>query len=279
MDGKILNRIQIPTKTPEVTIPKIIEFFQKESINNNLKAIGIGTFGPADVDPSLKTFGMIRSTPKQGWKDFDFISSIKKHFNIPIGFDTDVNSSALGENNWGAAKGIDTFVYITVGTGIGVGAVVEKNLLHGLTHPEMGHIFIPQNKEDDFEGVCPYHKNCLEGLASGPSMSKRWKLKEALDLAQNHIGWEFESDYLSLAIANYILCLSPKIIILGGGVMNQNFLLPIIHKKVKKLLNGYINNDMILKNIDKFIVKPALGNDSGIFGALALALEAEKKKN
>ena len=143
----------------------------------------------------------------------------------------------------------------------------------------MGHIFIPQNKEDDFEGVCPYHKNCLEGLASGPSMSKRWKLKEALDLAQNHIGWEFESDYLSLAIANYILCLSPKIIILGGGVMNQNFLLPIIHKKVKKLLNGYINNDMILKNIDKFIVKPALGNDSGIFGALALALEAEKKKN
>ncbi len=276
-DGKILNQTTIPTKTPDITIPQVIEFFKKENEKQKLAAIGIGTFGPVDVDPKLKTYGMIRSTPKLAWKDFAFLKAIKSHFNIPIGFDTDVNSAALGEKKWGAAKGLSTFIYITVGTGIGVGAIVEGNLLHGLTHPEMGHIFIPQDKRDTFEGVCPYHKNCLEGLASGPSMSKRWNLKEALDLPHDHEGWDFESYYLALGIANYILCISPQKVIIGGGVMNQDFLLPLIQKKVQTLLNGYINHPMILENIENYIVKPGLNTHSGICGSIALAIDASER--
>lgn len=271
--GKIIAQTIIPTVTPDVTMPQVIDFFKKNG--QSLSAIGIGSFGPVDPDPESPYFGYITTTPKLAWCQYNILGAIKDAFHLPVGFDTDVNAAALGEHRWGAAKEIDTFIYITVGTGIGGGGMVNGSLMHGLMHPEMGHIFIPQNKErDPFEGVCPYHGNCLEGLATGPAMMKRWGVDSALDLPPDHPAWTLEAEYLSYAIANWIETLSPKKIIMGGGVMKQKILLHKILPRVQAILNGYIKHKAILHDIDHYIVSPALEDQSGLYGALALAEQA-----
>ncbi len=194
----------------------------------------------------------------------------KRHLDVPVGFDTDVNAAALGEATWGAAKGLGSCLYMTVGTGIGAGAIVEGRLLHGLTHPEMGHIIVRRHPNDTYEGSCPFHKDCLEGLASGPAIEDRWKLK-AFDLGAAHFAWELEAYYLAQALANFILILSPEKIILGGGVMKQTQIYPLIHQRLNKLLNGYINHPALAKGNANYIVQPALGDNAGLAGALALA--------
>lgn len=270
-NGEILEKISIPTESPEITMPIVIKYFKDKDI----KALGVGCFGPIDPNINSKTYGYITTTPKLKWANYNIIGELKKVFNIPIGFDTDVNGAALGELKWGAAKNLNSAVYITIGTGIGAGAIIEGKLVHGLLHPELGHIYVKRHKDDTYLGRCPYHDDCLEGLAAGPALEGRWNTSGA-NLPQNHIAWEFESYYIAQAIVNIILTISPEKIILGGGVMKQSFILPMIHVQVKKLLNGYINKKELLEEIDNYIVLPKLGDNAGLCGAIALGLDSLK---
>jgi len=269
--GKIQDSMKIKTDTPEVTMPKVIDFFQQYA----LKAVGIGSFGPIDINRDSKTYGSITSTPKLAWRDYPLVQAIKDVFPVPIGFNTDVNAAALGEATLGAAKGLDSCLYITIGTGIGGGTVVHGELLSGLSHPEMGHILIPRHPEDMYEGICPYHKDCFEGLASGPAIEGRWGRKGA-ELSEHQEVWELEAFYIAEALMQYMLILSPKKIILGGGVMKQKQLFPLIQQKVKALLNGYLTLPELTENSENYIVPPELGDDAGITGGLILATHAEQ---
>ena len=264
-DGTIIEQVSIPTETPSITIPKVIEYFKQK----NIVALGIGSFGPIDLNKNSDTYGYITSTPKLAWANYDIVGDIKEALSIPIGFDTDVNGSALGEATWGCTKGLDSSIYITVGTGVGVGVYQDGHLMHGMLHPEAGHILLSKHPKDTFEGVCPYHPNCLEGLASGPSIEKRWG-KSAIELKDNSKVWEMEAFYLAQAIVNYILTLSPHRIVLGGGVMHQEQLFPLIRKQVTALLGGYIRTSEI-DNLDDYIVPASLNDNQGIMGCLQLA--------
>lgn len=268
-DGELIERIQIDTEKPEITMPKVIEFFKKHPLD----ALGIGTFGPADIDKSSDTYGNITSTPKPGWADYPFVETMRSTFNVPIEFNTDVNAAALGELMHGAAQGLDSCLYITVGTGIGAGAVVQGKLLQGLSHPEMGHVPVRKHPDDQYEGRCPYHGDCAEGMAAGPAIEGRWGAK-GIDLADRLEVWELEAYYLAQALMQYILILSPKRIIMGGGVMKQAQIFSLVHEQVQELLNGYVSLPEITENIDEYIVPPALGDDAGITGALMLAKQA-----
>ncbi|MGM0884215.1 MAG: ROK family protein [Bacillota bacterium] len=265
-EGQILERTSFPTTTPEETMGRAVEFFA----NKGIHAIGIGTFGPIDVNLKSESYGCITNTPKPYWSDFNVVDFTKCHLDVPVGFDTDVNAAALGEATWGAAKGLGSCLYMTVGTGIGAGAIVEGRLIHGLTHPEMGHIIVRRHPNDTYEGSCPFHKDCLEGLASGPAIEDRWKMK-AFDLEAAHFAWELEAYYLAQALVNFILILSPEKIILGGGVMKQTQLYPLIQLQLNKLLNGYIHHSALAEGNGNYIVQPALGDNAGLAGALALA--------
>lgn len=266
--GEIIEKLSIPTTTPKETLGKVIEFFKPYT----LESVGLGCFGPINLDRKSSTFGFITSTPKLLWNDINIVQDLKNGLRVPIIFDTDVNAAAIGEATWGAAKGLDSCIYMTVGTGIGVGAIVEGNLLHGLSHPEMGHIFVRRQINDPFKGCCPYHNDCLEGLASGPAIEQRWG-KKGQELVGKQEVWELEAYYIAQALVNYILILSPKKLIIGGGVMKQSNLLPLIYKNVEEMLNGYIQHMDILESIDSYIVSPELGDEAGIKGGLALALK------
>lgn len=261
-DGKIMERVQIPTEYPGKTIPKVIEFFQKHQID----ALGIGSFGPLDLNGQSDTYGYIKATPKPGWVNFPLVETMKKALNVPVAFDTDVNAAAWGEFLFGAGSGLGICLYMTVGTGIGAGAVVDGKILHGLSHPEMGHIFLRRHPQDEFEGFCPYHVDCLEGLAAGPAIEKRWGI-EGAGLPENHLAWEIEAHYLAQALLQYILILSPEKIIMGGGVMKQPHLLQRIHREMERLSKGFLT----LPQPENYIVSPTLGDDSGILGALMMA--------
>ena len=266
--------IRIPTTTPEETLTKTIRFFQVYQEKEHIDAIGIATFGPCNPTQGTPDFGYITTTPKPGWSNVDLAGIIKNELQVPIGFDTDVNGAALGEHTWGAAIGIDSFIYLTIGTGIGGGGMVREKPMHGLIHPEMGHIRIPHNMgKDPYKGCCPFHGDCLEGLASGTALEDRWGQK-AETLPEDHPAWELEAEYLALALVNYITILSPRKIILGGGVMNNSFLFPRIRNKVKELLNGYVQTPEILENIDNYIVPPKLGANAGVLGGIALAAKS-----
>lgn len=270
-DGTILDQISIPTTTPEETIPFIIDYFKGKEI----VSLGVGSFGPVDVNEDSDTYGYILDTPKTAWKNYNFLGSLKKELNIPIGLDTDVNGSCLGEMTFGSAKGLDNVVYITIGTGVGVGVAVNGQLLHGMLHPEAGHILLRQHPQDSFEGNCPYHGTCLEGLAAGPAIEKRWG-KKAVELKEEDMVWEIEAYYIAQALINYILTLAPRRIILGGGVMHQEQLFPLIRKEVNNLMNGYINTKEI-NDLDQYIVPASLNDDQGIMGCIQLAKLALKK--
>ncbi|KAB1440549.1 ROK family protein [Candidatus Galacturonibacter soehngenii] len=264
-DGTILEQISIPTKTPEETIPFIIDYFKDKEI----VSLGVGSFGPVDVNKDSDMYGHILDTPKTAWKYYDLLGNLEKELNVPIGLDTDVNGSCLGEITFGSSKGLDNVVYITIGTGVGVGAAVNGQLLHGMLHPEAGHILLRQHPQDSFAGNCPYHGTCLEGLAAGPAIEKRWG-KKAVELKDVDKVWEIEAYYIAQALVNYILTLAPRRIILGGGVMHQKQLFPLIRKEVKELMNGYINTKEI-KDLDQYIVPASLNDDQGIMGCIQLA--------
>ncbi len=264
------------TTTPDETIQQAIAFFQEQP--EPLTAIGIASFGPVDPNPVSSTFGTITTTPKPGWAHTDFAGVISRALDLPVGFDTDVNVAALGEHRWGAAQGLDTFIYLTIGTGLGGGGMVNGRLIHGLIHPEMGHIRLPHNwQADPYPGACPYHGDCLEGLAAGPALAGRWG-QPGPTLPPDHPAWPLEAHYLALALVNFICTLSPQRIIMGGGVMEQPHLFPLIRREVQNLLNGYVQAPAILEFIDDYIVPPALGSRSGVLGAIALAETASENR-
>jgi len=268
-NGKVTEKVSFPTTTPEETMKKVFEFFDGKEFD----ALGIGSFGPIDLDKNSSTYGFITTTPKPHWGGFDLLGSLKRRYDVPMEFDTDVNGAALAEATWGAAKGIDSCVYFTIGTGVGGGALVNGELVHGLLHPEMGHFLVAPHKDDTYKGKCPFHGNCLEGMAAGPAIEERWGIK-GQDLPEDHPAWDLEAYYLAQGVMTTIVTLSPKKIILGGGVMKQKQLFPKIHKNVKELLNGYVAKKEITDNIEDYIVFPDLGDNAGICGALALAKKA-----
>lgn len=273
----VRSRLRVPTTTPEETISRVTEFLLIHHRETPLAAIGIGSFGPVDLRRDSPTYGYITTTPKPGWRNADVVGPIHKALGLPVAFDTDVNAAAFGEVRWGAGRGLDSLVYITVGTGIGGGAVIDGRPVHGASHPEMGHVFVPHDREvDPFDGVCPYHGDCLEGLTSGPSMEARWGAP-AESLPDDHQAWGLEADYLASAIANIMLTLSPERIVLGGGVMQQSHLFPLIRRRVVEILHGYGVLEETVEGIDDHIVPPGLGDDSGIAGAFALAVDARQE--
>lgn len=269
--GELFERVTIPTRQPEETFEEMIRYFSDKQI----EALGIGCFGPVDLNRSSATYGFITSTPKPGWENTDVVGRFQKALSVPVGFDTDVNGAILGEVMLGAAKGCENAIYITVGTGIGVGVYVNGGLLHGLVHPEGGHILLAKHPKDTYSGKCPYHGCCFEGLASGPAIEERWGKKAEL-LADEMNVWELESYYIAQAITNYILTYSPQKIILWGGVMHQNQLFEQIRAKVPELLSGYIQHPAVTEKIADYIVPPALGDNPGILGAIQLGVLARK---
>jgi fructokinase len=265
----IRARLRIPTGEPDATLREAVAFFREHA--TAVTAVGIASFGPVDLDEHSPTFGFITTTPKPGWAHTDVAGPFRAALGVPVAFDTDVNGAALAEHRWGAARGVDPLVYITVGTGIGGGGVVNGRLLHGLVHPEMGHLRIPRDRvADPFAGACPYHRDCLDGLASGRALAERWGAP-AETLPADHPGWKLEAEYLALGLVSIIAVLSPRRIVVGGGVLQQPSLVPRIRRRVVALLAGYIRAREIVSDVEAYIVPPALGADAGVVGALALA--------
>lgn len=266
----IIAETRFPTTSPAETLGKAITFFKE---NGPLRSIGIAGFGPLDLDPASPHFGFVTATPKPGWSFTDELGIIQQALQIPAALDTDVNAAALGESLWGAGKGLANVVYFTIGTGIGGGCTVNGKPLHGLIHPEMGHMRIPHNHQTDpFDGICPFHQDCFEGLASGTAIHTRFGAP-AETLPPDHPAWALEAKYIALALHNIICTHSPQKIILGGGVMQQTHLFPLVRKNVQTLLNNYVLSPQITIQIDDYIVPPALGNRAGVLGGLALALQ------
>lgn len=269
LNDNIISRVSVKTETPEITLKNVANILKEYDII----AIGIGSFGPIDLNLNSDTYGYITTTPKKNWEKVNIVGYFKNQFDVPIGFDTDVNAAALAEFNLGGAKDVDSCVYLTVGTGIGGGVIINGKMVHGLSHPEVGHMNIIRHKDDlDFKSVCSYHENCAEGLASGPSILSRVGVS-AEELKPDHLLWEIESYYLAQVIVNLILTLSIEKVILGGGVMHQLHLIPMIKKDVEKLLNGYIDLNLFG---DDFIITPKLLDNAGILGALELAKKSIK---
>lgn len=271
-NGNVFERMSFPTRMPEETMPDIINYFRERPV----EALGISSFGPLNLNKQDPNFGDITTTPKPGWQNYPLLRTLAEALNVPVGIDTDVNGAALAEARLGVGRGLDSLVYYTIGTGVGGGAVVEGRLLHGLVHPEMGHMLLRPCKDDPApHGFCPYHDGCLEGMATGVAIEKRWGVPAA-QLPPEHIAWDIEAKYLAQMCANTIVILSPKKIVLGGGVMHQVHLFPKIRRRTQELLNGYVANDTILHDIDNYIVAPGLGDNAGAAGSLLLALDALK---
>jgi len=261
-DGRLLYEERIATTAPSETMARVADFFCSASLP--IARLGVGSFGPLDLDPDSPSYGCITSTPKREWVNFDLLGHLRKALRIPVTITTDVNAAAIGEYRWGAGQGLRNFLYVTVGTGIGGAAMVNGTVLHGRSHPEMGHILVPHDRvRDPFDGVCPYHGDCLEGLAAGPAIEARWG-RPASDLPPDHPAWNLEIEYLALACVNWMLMFSPQRILLGGGVMRPE-LFPPLRARVGELLNRYLGD------VEQCVIPPGLGARAGILGALAVA--------
>ncbi|MBR1892650.1 MAG: ROK family protein [Lachnospiraceae bacterium] len=267
--GNVSERVSIPTTTPAETMPKLVEYFKDKEID----CLGIACFGPIDLREDSDTYGYITTTPKAGWANVDVVGAFKE-LGVPIGFDVDVNGSVLGEVTFGIGKGKSHVIYITIGTGIGVGVYQEGKLLHGMQHPEGGHILLPIHPDDPMKkAICPFHPNCFEGLASGSAVKARWGMG-GLELIDRDEVWDLEAYYVASALVNYTATLSPELIILGGGLMHQHEqLLPRVHKKYAELLNGYIKTEQTM-HPENYIVCQSLNDNQGILGAAMLGLNA-----
>lgn len=268
-DGTIIDQVSIPTTTPEETMPKIIDYFKGKGI----EALGVGSFGPVDVNPDSDTFGTILDTPKIAWQHYPLRKTLMESLHVSVNVDTDVNGSCLGEMTFGCAKGLDNVVYLTIGTGIGAGIAIGGQLVHGMGHPEAGHILLNRLPEDTYKGFCPFHENCFEGLAAGPAIEGRWG-KKAIELSDCNEVWDMEADYIAQGLMALVLTVSPRKIILGGGVMHQTQLFPLIRKKLLEKINGYVKGKE-LDNIEQYVVPASLNDDQGIMGAIQLAVLAK----
>lgn len=262
-EGELIDRLSVPTARPDQSIPQMIAFFKQYP---QMKALGIGSFGPIGVNKELDSYGYITTTPKEGWTNYNFLGAFKEAFDVPMAWTTDVNAAAYGEMQQGAAQGIKNVIYLTVGTGIGGGIVVDGKIVSGYGHPESGHIVTHRHPQDHYEGKCPYHKDCLEGMAAGPAIEARWGIKGD-QLGEDHQAWEFEAYYLAQALYNYYAVLGTEKFILGGGVMKQRQLFPLIREQFEKINKGYLE----IPDLESFIIPPALEDNAGITGCFELA--------
>ena len=270
-DGTVIEREEIPTTTPDETVAAINGWFR----NTGIAALGIGAFGPTAVNPASPKYGHILETPKTAWRHFDLLGSIQSILDVPCGYDTDVNVACLGEVEFGCARGLTDVVYLTIGTGVGAGVLSGGALVHGMMHPEAGHILVTRDARDTIgeHSGCPYHDSCLEGLIAGPAIKKRWGGKRASELAEDPEAMDLLADYLAQALMTYILCYAPQKIVIGGGVADHTPIVSLARKKCEKLLNGYIAAPE-LENIDSYIVNNSLEGKQGIMGCLALGAKA-----
>lgn len=274
-DGEICERVEIDTTYPDETLSKIRDELDGfEDRNGRYSGLGIGTFGPVQLTPTADDFGCIGQTPKSSWQNCKLHEYFADWVTVPISLDTDVTAAAYGEAAWGAAAGCSSVVYVTVGTGVGVGVLINGLPVHGLLHPEAGHIKVPRAPDDNFEGICSYHGDCVEGMAAGAAIVERWGKKLA-QLNSDHAAYAQTAHYLSHLVANAFLFLSPEKIILGGGVMSNSELFPLIRNQVRTLLNSYIAVPQINHDIDDFIVPPDLGDDAGFLGAIAMTVSRQ----
>ncbi|MEP6885883.1 MAG: ROK family protein [Gammaproteobacteria bacterium] len=272
--GNILAQERFPTMDPATTLAAMRKILRERAgTGAAFSAIGVASFGPVELNKSSDHYGFIGRTPKAGWSGTDIVGVLAREFSCPIGFDTDTNAAALAEHRWGAARDIDNLVYLTIGTGIGGGVLIDGVPIHGLMHPEMGHMYPRRHPLDSgFAGVCPFHGDCMEGLASGPAMLARSGASlQELDAA--HSQWAIEADYLGQLCAQLVVTLSPQRIVMGGGVMSQSRLLPLIHERIRHWLGGYIDRSEVLTGLDRYVVAPGLGDNAGILGALVLAMQ------
>ena len=266
----VVDEIRFPTTTPAETLGRVAAFFQRPRPGVRLAAVGVASFGPIDLDRTSPTYGYITTTPKQHWANVDVVGTLGTALGVPIGWDTDVNGAALGERRWGAGGEADPLVYITVGTGIGGGALANGRSLHGLLHPEMGHLLVPAFDGDTFPGVCPFHGRCLEGVACGPALQERTG-RPARDLASDDGAWDLEAQYLAFGVLCISEVLSPQRIIIGGGVGTRPHLLPLVRRHLVRLNNGYIARPALGDAVASYVVAPGLGDRAGVMGALELA--------
>jgi fructokinase len=266
--GALLSREQFQTTSPDETLERIIEFFRT---CRPPAAIGIGSFGPVDVDRGSATWGYVTTTPKPGWQHTAVASVVRDRLGVPVVFDLDVNAAAIGEQRWGAGSDAAILCYLTVGTGIGAGLAIDGRPWHGLVHPEVGHIRIPHDLgADPFRGACPIHGDCWEGLASGEAMAQRWNVSPK-ELPDDHPAWALEVEYLALGILSIVLVASPHRVIVGGGVMERPALLPMVRRRLRELVAGYLDIPVLDEDIGSYLVPPGLGDDAGVLGAIALA--------
>ena len=262
---------QFRTAAPASTLEQIAAFFDA---HRPLAAIGVGSFGPVDLDRHSPTWGHVTTTPKPGWQHTSVGPALRDRLDLPVVFDTDVNAAAIGEQRWGAGAGAASLCYLTIGTGIGAGLVIDGRPLHGLVHPEVGHMRIPHDRaRDPFPGSCPMHGDCWEGLASGPAIAARWSTS-ANDLPDDHPAWALEAEYVALGILSIVTVASPQLVIAGGGVMERPGLLEDVRVRVRELVAGYLETPLLAERIGSYLVAPALGDRAGVLGALALAQSA-----
>lgn len=267
---EILERVSFPTTTPEETMPQVIAFFNQ--YKDDLAAIGVGSFGPIDIRQTSDTYGYITSTPKLAWQNYNFLGAMKAAFDIPMAWTTDVNAAAYGEYAFGNGQGKSSVVYYTIGTGVGAGALQDGKFIEGFSHPEMGHMLVVPHKDDHFEGACPFHGNCLEGMAAGPAVEKR-NGRKGQDIPQDDPFWEIEAEYIAQCAYNTTLMFSPEVIIFGGGVMKQRHMVEKVHAAFTRIMQGYVATPAI----EEYIVTPALEDNAGTIGCLALAEKALKE--
>jgi fructokinase len=265
----LLSRTSIHTTTPARTIEASLEWFV--SAERSAERLGIGSFGPVDLDPESPRWGFITSTPKPFWRDSPLATVFRDRLGIPVAFDTDVNAAALGEATWGSAVGLEDIVYVTVGTGIGGGVFSGGRLVHGRNHPELGHIKTGRLPGDDYPGHCPFHKDCLEGMAAGPAIGERWGTR-AENLPPEHPAWELEASYLSRAFAAYTFAFSPRAIIMGGGVGMRPGLAERVEALLRVELGGYVGDLLAGEGYEGYLRRPGLGHEAGLYGSAALAL-------
>lgn len=274
----VVAETQFPTTDPATSLDQSVAFFREATAAGiELLGVGIASFGPVELRIGAPNYGFVTKTPKSGWSNIDVAGTVQAALALPVGFDTDVNGAALGEGRWGAARELETFVYLTVGTGIGGGAIVDGRPAHGLVHPEMGHMAVPREPADDFPGVCPFHGDCLEGMASGTSLAERWgRRPEELEGAELVLAVELEASYLAAGLRNIVYTLAPKRIVLGGGVSKLPGLLPRVRQKLRQQLAEYPG--LPEHQSDEFVQAPVLGDRAGALGALVLAEQAVRRE-
>ena len=271
--GQELERLTLPTETPDKTMPPMQAFFR----NHGIDALGVGSFGPLALGKDDPNYGAITTTPKLAWRNYPLLQRLTEGLDIPSAIDTDVNAAALAEAEAGAARGCRSAVYVTIGTGIGAGICIDGKPVHGMLHPEAGHMLLRPHPDDPLpRGVCPYHDGCLEGLAAGPALGGRVN-GNAKDLPDDHPLFALEAHYLAQMCVNLILTVSPEKIILGGGVMQRASLFPMIRRETQRLLGGYVQTEQVLTGIDGYIVPPALFPVSGLYGSYLLGRQALKQ--